>query len=281
MSGNYSMILPLGLCAAVGALSSRWLSRTSIYTERIRRRGLDLDAIIEESALHAIRVEDVLRRDVAVVPPETPVRMLLDRFLDANRFLVHVVDSEGKYHGLVVLQDVVAATEDSSLQDVLVAYDMTRQVPAVMPRDPVARVMERFWFQEYGELPVLSEPSGGRFIGIISRRDVLGAFDREVLRRKLLTARYRQRGEPIPEPQLPLLAAYGIEEIPVPAAFVGQSLIELDLPRKFQLNALAIHRPGKERVEELIPPPADLKLDAGDRLVLLGLKENLAKFRQS
>ncbi len=276
MSGNYAMILPLGLCAAVAALTSRWLGSNSIYTERLRKRGLDLDAVIEESALHAIRVEDVMRRDIPVVRPEVPLRVLLDRFLHAHRNLVHVVDPPGNYLGLIDLQDVVAATEDPSLRDVLVAVDLTRQVPAVLPGDPVAAVMERFWFQEYGELPVLSD-QGERFLGVVTRRDVLGAFDREVLRRKVLTVRYRQ-GKGIQEKQLPLLGDFGIEEIAVPPAAIGKTLAEIDLPRRFHLNALAIHRPGKKGMEELIPPPADLELAAGDRLVLLGPRDNLKSF---
>ena len=81
--------------------------------------------------------------------------------------------------------------------------------------------------------------------------------------------------------QLPLLAGYGFEEIPIPASVVGLTLVEIDLPKKFQLNCLAIHRSGKDGTEELVPPPVDLKLAVGDRLVLLGKKENLKRFRKS
>jgi len=63
----------------------------------------------------------------------------------------------------------------------------------------------------------------------------------------------------------------------VPAA-IGKTLAEIDLPRRFHLNALAIHRPGQKGMEEFIPPPPDLELAAGDRLVLLGPRDNLKRF---
>ncbi len=277
LSQEYSMILPLGVCAGAAALMARRLKGSSIYTEKLTRRGIDLDAAIEESALHAIHVIDVVWRDPPTIPPGMHVRSVVETFLKSRRHLLHVVGEDGTYHGLISMQDVLPAAEDRNLDHLVVAMDVARPVPSVSLRDPVASIMEKFWFQEFGELPVLTGGTPPKFIGIVTRRDILGAFDREVLRGRVLTARYRMQAREKAAP-LPLVGDYSVEEIPVPAALQGKTLADLALPKTYNLTALAVKRLEDGKLNEIIPPPLDVPFRAGDRLVLMGRKSHLADF---
>jgi hypothetical protein len=140
-------------------------------------------------------------------------------------------------------------------------------------------VTERFWFNEHGELPVLSRDDPPRFLGVVTRRDVLRAFDREVLQRKLLTVRYDpEHPEKSPRRSMvDLPVEFTIQEIPVPQAFEGKTLSEIDLPHRFLLTALAL-KPADGTQREIIPPPADRELSRDDRLVLVGKRGDLARF---
>lgn len=283
MSLNYNLILPVLICSGVGALLSRAIKRESIYTERLRRRGVDIDLAIEETALQAIHCEDVMWTGAPTVTPQTTLRVLLDKFLHMHGGeSIHVVGASKHYIGLIDVHDLVAATEQKELAHVLIAEDLARQVPYVRPGDPVSAVTEKFWFQEHGELPVLSDDAPPRFLGVVTRRDVLRAFDREVLQRKLLTVRYAP-GSPTTTARRSLVqlpAEFAIEEMPVPQSLVGQTLSELDLPHKFLLTALA-YKPGDGGRPEMIPPPADVALAEGDRLVLVGKTQDLARFARA
>lgn len=274
---EYAMILPIGVAAGASALMARRLKGASIYTERLARRGVDLDAAIEESALHAIRVLDVVWRDPPTISPATPVRTVVDTFLKSRRHLLHVVGEDGTYHGLIAMQDVLPAAEDRNLDLLVVAADVARSMPSVSLRDPVSSIMERFWFQEFGELPVLTGGDPPKFIGVVTRRDILGAFDREVLRRRVLTARYKMRAREEAAP-LPLVGDYSVEEIPVPSSLHGRTLAELALPRTYNLTALAMKKVEEGSLREIIPPPLDVKFQAGDRLILLGRRSSLSDF---
>ena len=276
MCQDYAMILPIGVCAAVSALVARRFRKSSIYTEKLARKGLDIDAAIEESALQAIRVEDVVWADPPTVPPDLPARALMERFLSSRRHLMHVVDRDGRYHGLIAIQDMLATSEDRNLDGAIVAADLARTIPSVAPEDSVSLIMERFWFQEFGELPVLGGGDPPRFAGVVTRRDILGAFDREVLRRKIMTARYKM-GTKHASAALPLVGDYDVEEVPTPPSFFGMTLAELSLPTNFQLTALALKRGALDDPEEFIPPPTDQPLRSGDRLVLMGRKRDIAK----
>jgi CIC family chloride channel protein len=274
---NYAMILPLGVCSGVAALMARRWKASSIYTEKLARKGVDLDAAIEESALQTIRVEDVLWPDPPTVPPGLPARALMEKFLSSRRHLMHVVDEKGVYYGLIAIQDMLAAAEDRNLDELVVAMDLARPMPSVSPTEPVATIMERFWFQEFGELPVLKGTSPPKFVGVVTRRDILGAFDREVLRRRILTARYRM-GPERSSGALPVVGDYAVEEAPVPPGLEGRTLDELALPARFQITPVALKRGPAGNAQEIPSPSGDLRLEAGDRLVLMGRRGDIARF---
>ncbi|HEY3176272.1 MAG TPA: chloride channel protein [Candidatus Polarisedimenticolia bacterium] len=287
MSLNYNLILPVLICSGVAALISRAIRRDSIYTERLRQRGVDIDLAIEETALSSIHCADVMWANPPTVTAHTPLRTLLDKFLHMKGEGIHVVEEDRRYVGLIDVHDLLAATEQKALEQLLIAGDLAREVPHVKGTDPVSAVTEKFWFLEHGELPVLSDDDPPRFLGVVTRRDVLRAFDKEVLQRKLMTVRYAGGGQSGTPPGrarrggiLDLPVEFAIEELPVPASLVGSTLTELDLPHKYLLTALAL-KPANGATAEMIPPPIDRALSQGDRLVLVGKRQDLARFAQA
>ena len=206
-----------------------------------------------------------------------PIRAIVETFLRSRRHLLHVVGEDGTYYGLIAMQDILPAAEDRNLDQLVVAMDVARPMPSVSLRDPVSSIMERFWFQEFGELPVLTGGDPPKFIGIVTRRDILGAFDRDVLRRRVLTARYRMQAREEAAP-LPLVGDYSVEEVPVPASLHGRTLADLALPRTLSLTALALKRVEEGQPRELIPPPLDTPFRPGDRLILMGRRSSLSEF---
>ncbi len=275
---NYNLILPVMVCTGVAALVSRAIDRDSIYTARLRRRGIDLDLAIEETALLSIKVEDVMWPHPLTVPSRTPLREMVETFLRMRGAAIHVVDEDRRYVGTIDVHDLMAAAERKELGDVLIAGDLARRAPHVQAGDPVARVTERFWFQEHGELPVLSEEAPLRFLGVVTRRDVLRAFDREVLQRRFITARYAAGdADASPRKAFDLPVEFAVQEVAVTDTLAGRTLSELDLPHKFLLTVLSI-KPGGDAGSEVIPPPVDVRLSAGDRLVLVGRRRDLARF---
>ena len=72
---------------------------------------------------------------------------------------------------------------------------------------------------------------------------------------------------------VPLTEEYSIYEIAVPAAWVGHSLAELDLRRKYRINILAL-----KTGERLNPnPSAEDRFSAGDHVIVLGRSNEVFK----
>ena len=66
---------------------------------------------------------------------------------------------------------------------------------------------------------------------------------------------------------------FGIVVLHPPKDFVGRTLAELDLPKKFELNPIALRRGDRVTVN----PPGDERIGAEDQLFLIGRDEGLAR----
>ncbi len=78
---------------------------------------------------------------------------------------------------------------------------------------------------------------------------------------------------------LPLSKEYRVVEIGAPPAFVGQTLAQLHLRKRYQVMVIAIKR--GERAEPEFMPAAETALQAGNTLVLMGKEDDIAAFRKA
>jgi CIC family chloride channel protein len=104
LTGEYSIILPLMAAVAMAAGTGRLLSKTTIYTAKLWRRGVDLDR--PSPTLPALSA-----RDMTVDGP-APLR-INDKLTDAAAALgaspwplVPVVDADGRYAGCLSIRDL-------------------------------------------------------------------------------------------------------------------------------------------------------------------------------
>lgn len=74
---------------------------------------------------------------------------------------------------------------------------------------------------------------------------------------------------------VPLAPGYSMEEIPTPAAFTGETLVELRLPQRLGIGIVAIHDVLTDELH--VVPPADYLLKESDTLWVVGSDEALAK----
>lgn len=71
---------------------------------------------------------------------------------------------------------------------------------------------------------------------------------------------------------------YSLHEMAPPAAFVGRTLEELQLPARFDVRVLAIRDALTQKVQA--NPGADCRVKDSDALLLLGRNEDLARIKQ-
>jgi len=270
MCQNYGAVMPLAVVTVTATWVARGLRRDSIYTESLRRRGVDFDVAFEQMALASLRAEDLIRTDPLSVGADAPVAEVLELFARSRGTAVYVT-RDGRLIGAIDLRDAFQVADSTRRRDSLTASDLVRDVPRVTPKTPLDEVMRRFSQLELAQLPVVALHDPDHLLGSVARRDVVSALDREVLRRRMLLAQYL--GATVPsEFGARRGGDLAIDEHPVPAAWVGRTLQQIDAYRASGLFVLAVKPEGATPRLEITPVPIDHLFCEGDRVVLLGPK---------
>jgi CIC family chloride channel protein len=276
---DIQLLAPLLLACVVASIAVAKLRPRSIYEEELERRGLSWEGSPEERALRAIRVRDVMRANVPLLPPMITVAEVVKTFLTTRVKALYIGDGHDHLLGAIDFQDAKAGFDKPELEGVCVAADMARPVPTLSPEASIVEANEALWRSEHEQLPV-TEPDG-RFLGILTRRDLLGAIDREILRRNVLLAKVRYRGDEGTVTdffELPL--GQRLEQVPVPPSLEGRTFAELDLRARFGMNVLAVVRPSPEGDVHRFSPNASDRVAPGDVLVVIGTREAVEKFKR-
>jgi CIC family chloride channel protein len=169
LTGEYSIILPLMLAIALATGISHLVSRDSVYTRKLLRRGIDID----EPADAALR-----RRPVSafmVAPPEavvtgTDLRAAAARFVWTGESCVPVVDTDGRYLGTLSSHDLMDALAADDPADIV---GLTADSVPVSAATPIGDALTRL---DHGAAAVPVIGTEQTLVGWIRHRDVLRAL---------------------------------------------------------------------------------------------------------
>ncbi|KHL18348.1 UNVERIFIED_CONTAM: chloride channel protein [Mumia flava] len=112
LTGEYSIILPMMLAIALATGVSHLLSHDTIYTLKLRRRGVDLDAPPRSPAMSAVRVGDVLEPVGPTLALGATLSDAADAVAAAPHALMPVVDADGGYVGVATASALADALAD-------------------------------------------------------------------------------------------------------------------------------------------------------------------------
>ncbi|MCH8152919.1 MAG: chloride channel protein [Planctomycetes bacterium] len=180
---SYQIILPLMLAAVISTVVSQLISRQSIYTLKLARRGVRIGAMSDLTILRRLSVSDVpLDRPVMVHPDDSAQRLLeLSEEFSAGDFVV--VDEQDHYVGMVTGDDLRAALVYREAIPLLQVNELQRgDLPVVMPDDTLDVVLDKFSRHDVQSLAVLEESGRGRVLGLITRSHLMRKYQDELNR---------------------------------------------------------------------------------------------------
>ncbi len=277
LTQNYAIVLPLMLTAVVAYWTSQALRPMSIYTSELRRRGMEWEGTPQERLMRSLSVNDIMLPNVELHSQRASLEKLVEIFNESRWLQLYIGDEDGRFLGIVELHEVKRFLSEQETGP-LIAADLVSEIPVVTPETSLVEVNEKLWLRDLGQLPVIDNEVDRRFLGIVTRRGVLGAFDREVLRRNALLAKMRTvEGTGFDYFELP--AESQMAKVPVPTAMVGKSLQEVQLRQRFGVSVIAIQRVDKSGREHRIAPHAGTVLERGDVLVVMGEESNVERLR--
>jgi CBS domain-containing protein len=279
LTQNTAVLLPMMAVSVLAVLAARTLERDSIYVESLRSAGIVWEKTPEATAASSLKVADIMRRDIQLVPQSVPLASVLDTFLTTRSLTLYVGDAEGRLKGAVDIHAVKEMLAERDLATMATAAELVAEVPFVTPDEPLTSVNEKLWFRDLGQLPVVDSVAGGRFLGVVTRRDLLGAFDREILQRDRLVARFRATGTGGRVDYFDLPESYRLAEVEVPADMEGVTVAELDLRARFGVSVLAVKRLARGGIERRFVPGPEDRMERGDVLIVLAQDEAIARLK--
>jgi len=276
---NYEIILPLMLSCIISSTIARQFHRDSIYTEKLRRKGISYDLSLEESAMRAVHVRDLMRTDVPVISANRRFKDVIHEILKSRSNVVYVVEENGKLVGAIDIHDLKEFLNEESLYSLVFARELCVPVSVAYPEQSLTEVMDGVYLTDADQIPVVDHLNK-TFLGVITRREIIGAYSREVLKKKMLMAKFvtkEQEKEGIDYVEMPV--GYRIGKVPLRPELEGMTLSESKLRTSYGLQVLELVRPsGDGRTTRLIAEPG-LRLKKGDALIVIGSDEDMKKYQ--
>ena len=109
MTRDPNSILPVMFAAVVATSGARLLLRDSIYTLKLRRRGVRVGSVADLTILRRIAVSDIPAKPAPAVHPEDPLQMVIDLAGEIDTVDFVVVGDQEEYLGMVIGKDVRTA----------------------------------------------------------------------------------------------------------------------------------------------------------------------------
>jgi len=192
LSLNYSIMPPLMLACVISTLIARRFHHESIYTEPLRRKGVELQReSTHVGAATELTVGDILRPPVPPLQENTPFREIADRFLTQTFNFLPVVDKKGHLLGVVALHDLKEWLSAGHELNGVIAYDVMRPPPACLtPVQKLTDVLPILLTSEIRNVPVVNNLSESKLIGTIARSEALALLSEAISAQSRPTVRH-------------------------------------------------------------------------------------------
>jgi len=176
MTLSYQVVLPLMLACVLGYVIARSLNGRSMYDitlkrhrdaeERLRLRGTHMSALIKPAE--------------TVLPETAGLEQISAMFLKYPVKYVYIVDEEGRYQGVVALQDITSWLLDNKKAGGRIARDFLRRqfLHEVTPGMSLGQALQLFLDHQGERLPVIASAEDPRLLGVVFKTSLLDAYFR-------------------------------------------------------------------------------------------------------
>ncbi len=276
LTGDYQIILPVMLACILATVVASSLKEESIYTQKLKWKGISLHQGREESILEHLSVRAVLRREFRYFPESAALPEIFGEALGSAQTTFPLVDPEGSLAGVIRVQDLHHALEDRSvLESVLVAADMVRETRSLHEDDNVEQALELLTETGADLLPVVGK--NNVLVGVVLASDVMERYSHELQKLRLASTLSQRKSFSVQTEGMELGHGMRLAEMDVPEALAGQTLRELSLRANHGVEVLYVLK-GPYRIRKFADP--ELDLEAGDRMVVVAEASTLREFQE-
>ncbi|MFB7632867.1 chloride channel protein [Streptomyces sp. NPDC056149] len=175
LTGQYTIILPLMLAIVLAAATGRLLSHDTIYTLKLRRRGIDLHTPAPPGHLGTKWVDTVMEAAPQPLPVDTELRAASEELTRSHHGVLPVVDAHGHCLGTLTARAVAKALADDPDGQPLRVGDLVQPVPVITTQMQLATAVHALAAAPGTGLPVL-DPGKEHLVGWLTHQGALRAM---------------------------------------------------------------------------------------------------------
>lgn len=224
MTGDYGIILPIMVSVIVATSLSQFLSRESIYTANLKRKGIDFGSFEDARVLGAVQVRDAMDNDYEVVQNNLSSKTLLERMLHHKNKSFLVVDLSGNLVGYIRPEEVQEVLLEHDLQMVNASDIANPLLHYCFPDEPLNEAARLMLNYNLPLLPVVDPADVHKILGVLRSDNIFKAYIQMSHHR---SNQMRLADQPSSKSGSMQSAQF---TIPPDAPIVGKSIKELALP---------------------------------------------------
>ena len=266
MSNDYRLILPLMTAGMIASTFAHWLQSDSIYSLKLTKRGIRFEQGRDMDIMQTVQVEEVMNKSPITIKSEQSLSDLFAAFQESNLGGFPVMSNEKELYGMVTMQDMESTIyemertlqrKEVNLKDLKVWDVATPDPVTVFPDEPIWSAIRKMAPRDLARLPVVSRDNPKEFVGVISRSDILRAYNVGLMR--------KQKNE-LASDRAALRKVTGLEfiEIKVESNCIGTGNRLANIPLPKNTNIVSILRYGS-----VLVPDGNTKILPGDVITVL------------
>ncbi len=180
ITGGYLLLTPLIIVSAIAYLTSHIFESHSIYARQLAARKELITHDKDKAVLSFMSPRQLIETNFDSVEPQATLGQLVKIVARASRNIFPVVDHEGTFYGIVMLDNIRQIMFDQSIYEVTYVRDLLFMPDySISPDDTMDTVVQLFQQSDRYNLPVLDN---GKYLGFISRANVFSQY-RELLKK--------------------------------------------------------------------------------------------------
>lgn len=186
MTSDYKLIIPLMLTCITSTIFASHLSKESIYTMKLVRAGINLKEGREVNILKSILVKDARTRNIKTIPENMTIRGLNEYITKVKHSNYPLVDKDGLLTGIISFQDFKNVVLEKELEDLIVVKELaTKNVITITDDKNLDDALVKIGSRNIEQLPVVDKDNPRKIIGMLSRRDIISAYNKGLLKNRL------------------------------------------------------------------------------------------------
>ncbi len=186
ITDSYEVIVPIMLACVIGTAVARHFKKDSLETFELSRAGIDLEAGKERNIMKSLQVGDVMVREVETIPEHMTLGQFASFIEKTHHTNFPLVNAKGELSGIISVQDFMGVVFERDLMDLVVVKELaTIDVITAHADEDLDTTMRKIGYRNIEQLPVVDRLTHKKLIGIISRRDIVAAYNRALMTRTL------------------------------------------------------------------------------------------------